>query len=211
MSHPLSRPRAGSGYTAVEVMLAITVLMIGSAGVMSMQKASIQGNFDARKLDLANSIAHDWLERLTSDAALWTLPAVGVGGANNFSNAKWLGNYPLGVWYLPALPGNQSTAEGNSPAFDILGRDLAVGNAANTAFCVHVNVSQLAQDAQANPLLLRATVIVFWPKFLAQSGTIPAGYCTSWFDVAAAEAANPGTWHMVYATTAIRRTPLQTL
>lgn len=58
-SRASSRPRTGRGYTAIEVMLAITVLMIGSAGVMSMQKASIQGNFDARRLDLANSIAHD--------------------------------------------------------------------------------------------------------------------------------------------------------
>ena len=48
------RGRLGRGYTAVEVMLAITVLLISTAGVMAMQTASIQGNLDARKLDVAN-------------------------------------------------------------------------------------------------------------------------------------------------------------
>jgi Tfp pilus assembly protein PilV len=191
-------------------MLAMTVLMIGTAGVMSMQKSSIQGNLDARKLDMANSIAHDWLERLTADGTAWTLPANNVTGANNFTNTKWLaqGLASPNQFFLPALPGNQATAEGFSPAFDILGRDLAQGNAANAAFCVHVNVSQLAQDSQAQPLLLRATVLVFWPEQLVQSGAIPAGYCTTWFDVAAAEAAHTGTWHMIYASTAIRKNPI---
>jgi hypothetical protein len=208
---PLARARASRGYTAIEVLLAMTVLMIGSASVMSMQKASIQGNLDARKLDMANSIAHEWLERLTADAMAWTLP-VTSGAASNLGNTQWLGTGLASPtkFLLPPVPGNQATAEGLSPAFDILGRDLAMGNAANAAFCVHVNVVQIAQDTLAppNPTLLRATVLVFWPKQLVQSGSIPAGYCTTWFDVAAAEAAQTGTWHMVYASTAIRKTPI---
>jgi prepilin-type N-terminal cleavage/methylation domain-containing protein len=199
--------RTSRGYTAIEVMLAMTVLLIGSAGVMSMQKASIQGNLDARKLDIANSIAHDWLERLTTDAMEWTLPAMNVNGANNFVNTTWLqtGWNNQGVFFLPTLPSSQAAAEGMSPAFDILGRDLA---SANPVFCVHVNIVQIAQDAQANPNLLRATVLVFWPKQLVQSGAVPSNFCGSYFDVASAEAANPGTWHMVYASTAIRKNPI---
>src|SRR5580658_5036861 len=102
-----SSPRFRStrrGYTAVEVLLAMTVLLIGSAGVMSMQKSSIQSNLDARKLDIANSIAHDWLERLTADATQWTLPATNVNGVNNFGNTKWLSAAPFGTWFLPAIP-----------------------------------------------------------------------------------------------------------
>lgn len=210
---PRPRPPASRGYTAVEVMLAMTVLLIGSASVMTMQKTSIQSNMDARKLDIANSIAHDWIERLTADAALWTLPSTNFPGASNQSSTKWLTNYSASAPatpFLPTLPSSQATAEGNSPAFDILGRDLASGNAANAAFCVHVSLLQLALDTMSpqNPVLFRATVIVFWPKFLAQSGAIPAGFCTTYFDVAAAEAAHPGTWHIIYATTAIRRTPI---
>ena len=59
------RVRASTrAYTAVEVMLSIVVLGVGAAGVMSMQQASIQGNADAHMLDVGNSIARTWLERL---------------------------------------------------------------------------------------------------------------------------------------------------
>jgi type II secretory pathway pseudopilin PulG len=214
MMNVRTRPRlARRGYTAVEVMLAMTVLMIGSAGVMSMQKSSIQSNLDARKLDIANSIAHDWLERLTTDATQWTLPSNNVATTvgNNFGNTKWLSSHAFGSWWEPAIPTSYGSpgAEGNSPAFDILGRDLDVADAPNAVFCTHVKIDQLAVDAAANPLLLRATVIVFWRKQLVTSNPTPGGNCTGWFDVAQDEAAAPGTWHIIYATTAIRKNALQ--
>jgi Prokaryotic N-terminal methylation motif len=210
-TRPLTTMRsrlARRGYTAIEVMLAMTVLMIGSAGVMTMQKVAVQSNLDARKLDIANSIMHDWLERLTADSMQWTLPSNNISGAPNLVNTKWL-SQPLGFWFLPALPGGYPAAEGNSPAFDILGRDLDAANAANAVFCTHVKLDQIAVDSSNNPTLLRATVIVFWRKFLVTSEMTPTGNCQSYFDVAANEATNPGTWHIIYATTAIRKNPIQ--
>jgi Prokaryotic N-terminal methylation motif len=194
------------GYTAVEVMLAMTVLMIGSAGVMTMQKVAVQSNLDARKLDVANSIAHDWLDRLTTDATQWTLPSNSVVGASNLPNTTWL-SQPWGTWFLPAVPG-APPAEGLSPAFDILGRDLSGADMANTVFCTHVRLDLIGQDAQLNPSMLRATVIVFWPKQLVQSEPVAGGNCASYFDVAADEAANPGSWHIIYASTAVRKNTL---
>jgi prepilin-type N-terminal cleavage/methylation domain-containing protein len=207
-----SSPRFRStrrGYTAVEVMLAMTVLLIGSAGVMTMQKASIQSNLDARKLDIANSIAHDWLERLSADATQWTLPTIPTNLSSNLGNTTWLNRHDTG-WFLPSVPGGYPAAEGNSPAFDILGRDLALADAPNAIFCVHVKLDQIAQDALALPLLLRATVVVFWRKQLVTStSTATSGSnCTSAsnsFDPALDESNNPGTWHIIYATTAIRK------
>jgi hypothetical protein len=204
----LARRARRAGYTAIEVMLAMTVLMIGTAGVMTMQKAAVQANLDARKLDVANSIAHDWLERLTADAMQWTLPSNSVAGAANLVNTKWL-SLPWGVWFLPALPGAFPAAEGSSPAFDILGRDLPAPNVTSAIFCTHVRLDQMAVDVSGNPSLLRATVIVFWPKQLVQSTPTPGGNCTGYFDVAADEAANPGTWHIIYASTAIRKNTVQ--
>jgi prepilin-type N-terminal cleavage/methylation domain-containing protein len=217
MTRTLPARPSRRGYTAVEVLLAMTVLLIGSAAVMSMQKVSIQANLDARKLDIANSIAHTWLERLSTDATSWTLPAQNVTGTNNFNNTKWLipggsgGQVGFGSWFLPTAPGSYGSpgAEGNSPAFDILGRDLDATDAANAVFCTHVKIDPLAFDASANPLLLRATVIVFWQKQLVYSTATPGGNCTAWFDVASDEAANPGTWHIIYATTAIRKNTVQ--
>jgi hypothetical protein len=201
------------GYTTVEVLLAMTVLLIGSAGVMTMQKAAIQSNLDARKLDIANSIAHDWLERLSADATQWTTPVIPTILTSNLGNTKWLqlytnpGNGP-GTWFLPTVPGGYPAAEGNSPAFDILGRDLASADAPNAIFCTHVKLDQIAQDSLGNPVLLRATVLVFWRKQLvwSTSTATSSSNCTSGsFDPTVDEAANPGTWHIVYATTAIRK------
>ena len=208
------------GYTAVEVLLAMTVLLIGSASVMSMQKSAIQSNLDARKFDIANSIAHDWLERLQTDATQWTLPGApgsGLPGVSNFVNTKWLtpggtgGNGAFGAWFEPTIPGTYGSpgAEGNSPAFDILGRDLDLADARNAVFCTHVKIDQLELDAGGFPLLLRATVIVFWQKQLVTSASPLGGNCLAHFDVVADEAAHPGSWHIIYVTTPIRKNPVQ--
>jgi prepilin-type N-terminal cleavage/methylation domain-containing protein len=202
--------KAQRGYTAIEVMLSMTVLLIGSAAVMSMQKSAIQSNLDARKLDLANAIAHTWIERLQTDATQWTLPSTNITGGSNFSNTKWLSSNAFGTWFEPPVPASYGSpgAEGNSPAFDILGRDLDAVDAPNAVFCTHMKIDQLATDSSGLPTLLRATVLVFWQKQLVTSSGTPAGNCSAWFDVAVDEAAHPGTWHIIYASTAIRKNPL---
>ena len=48
--------------------MAMTVMAIGGAAVMTMQKTSVTGNLDARKADVANSIARTWVERLQRDS-----------------------------------------------------------------------------------------------------------------------------------------------
>ena len=82
---------ARRGYTAVEVLMAMTVMAIGAAAVMTMQKTSVQGNLDARKTDIANSIARTWVERLQRDAMQWTLPEHRLSHARTTSrNAQLL-------------------------------------------------------------------------------------------------------------------------
>src|SRR5271154_1609339 len=93
---------APRGYTAVEVLMAMTVMTIGAAAVMSMQKTSIQGNLDARKTDMANSIARMWVERLERDAMQWTLPSAQNPTGNNFAGALLLASPTYGAWGLPS-------------------------------------------------------------------------------------------------------------
>ncbi len=193
--------RAGRGYTAVEVMLAITVLLISSAGVMSMQKAAIQGNLDARRLDVANSIARVWLDRLTTDATTWNSTS-GI----TLTNTMWIkDNLDTGAFMTPAaLPAG---APIYSPAFDILGRDLPNPGDPTAVYCVHVKLDTMATTTTtpAGPVLLRATVLVFWPKNLLFAAGAPANpLCPGPTDVAAVEAAT-GTYHMLFATEALRR------
>jgi prepilin-type N-terminal cleavage/methylation domain-containing protein len=201
------------GYTAVEVLLAMTVLAIGAAGVMSMQTGAIQGNLDARKLDVANSIARDWLERLRRDATVWTLPGGPFPAVNNFPNATLISanaGAPTGAWFLPPIPGAYP-AEGQSPAFDMLGRDLAATDLAIAVFCVNAKIDVVSYDqGGAIPELVRATVRVFWLKQLAWSAPPPV-FCAPGVDPVAIESApaTQGTFHIAFASTVIRRNTVQ--
>ncbi len=198
-----------AGYTAVEVLMAMTVMAIGAAAVISMQRASMQGDLDARETDLANSIARTWVERLQKDAMQWTLPSSVDPGDNNFANAQLLAPNVTGKWFLPtAYLSNTPTW---SPGFDILGRDLDGTSVANAFFCANVRLTWLVAPAlPGEPGLLRADVRVLWPRGLYNSpvGGSAAGFCTA----AVAGLDDPNTYslgqqppyHAIYLTTTIK-------
>jgi hypothetical protein len=188
------------------VGLALTVLLISMAGVMSMQKASIQGNNDARMLDMANSIAREWQERLRRDAMTWTQPDEGGTATENWSSNTFLisqlgtGANVGAFQYLSAPTTGYTTAmpAGYSRAFDILGRDVPFNGTTypNAVFCAQARGDWLLQDQ-----LLRTEVRVYW---LAQMMTAPSGkFCVS----DSPDVNSAATYHFVYATTAVRRTP----
>jgi prepilin-type N-terminal cleavage/methylation domain-containing protein len=183
---------AKRGFTAVEVLIAMTIMVIGAAAVMSMQKASVLGNLDARKTDVANSIARTWIERLQRDSMQWTLPNAINQAGSNFANAKLLNHLDSG-WSLP----KDYLASGNSYAFDILGRDLQVADIGSAQFCVDVQLTTLVTNE-----LFRVQVRVSWPRGI---NSVPAGFCT----------ANMGTrpdmtlYHAIYVTTAVKENPAQ--
>lgn len=228
-SHTAPKPLAASrkrararGYTAIEVLMGMTVFAIGAASVIAMQRASVQGNADARKLDIANGIARQWIERLRRDAALWTQP----GDLSKTVYLQQTGNY-YGKWAMPegagsaACPsgttGTYSNADGKCPAFDIFGRDLAKDHYKEAAFCVNIWLDSASQDGGTADLI-RADVRVYWPRQLAQSANAPyasgttAGFC----DLGALSSANgpdgasggTGVYHFVYASTMLRMAPI---
>lgn len=194
--------RKNKGFTAIEVMLALTLLAIGTAGVIAMEQASIDGNYDARRLDVANSILRLWTERLRRDGALWTMPNPENPLTNNrVSAALLLANVDAdptaASWHLP------TAREGDTlplmPQFDLLGRDiLTTDTTTPVMFCVHTRLSWLVSED-----LMRAEVRVFWPK-----GSQAMTDCAS--DPAAGWESLPATiakYHFVYGVTAIRRNP----
>jgi prepilin-type N-terminal cleavage/methylation domain-containing protein len=203
----LPRPLA-RGYTVVEVLLAMTVLTIGASAVMSMQKASMQGNLDARRTDVANGIARMWMERIRKDAMSWTLPSpASPGSASNFASASLLGHAGTG-WFLPTdyLPATAPFAS-ISPGFDMLGRDVptVAGLTSTTAppiFCVHMSETWLVQNA-VNPTdsLLRVDLRVVWRRGITTS-TYAAGPCDT--AVATAKIPDPSLYASLYMTTAVR-------
>ena len=194
-----SNPRRSRGFTSIEVMLSLAILAIGAAGVISMQRGAIQGNVDARRLDMANSIAREWVERLRRDSMMWTLPNQANLATNNIAQAKLLANID-GTWHLPNQRIGETAVKApnvplNSPGFDILGFDQATLDSTNTnvMFCVNTRMTVLVPGS-----LIRAEVKVFYPRGV--DVTPAAGFC----------AADPTTddtnlYHYVYAVTAIRK------
>ena len=189
-----ARRRWGRGYTAVEILIAMTVMSIGAAAVISMQRASVQGNLDARKSDIANTIARTWVERLERDAMQWTQPGPTNPAGNNLATALVLNDgLAQGVWFQPT---DYLASWGWSPGFDILGRDIPTSDALNTAiFCTNVRLTWLNTTHD----LIHADVRVVWARGIT-SNTSPCTLVAN---------ANPDTtqYQAVYLTTALRGNP----
>ena len=197
------------GYTAVEVLSAMTLFAIGAAGVIGMQKVTIQGGQDARRLDIATNIAHEWTARLQRDAMVWTLPSNKNRTTENLSlNTRWIKNVSVGACNPPAFcnpalpPGGQEG--GFSPAFDIFGRDRPAGSG-DHAFCVQYRLwwgrplgTAPAFNEQAT---INADIRVFWTRLELS----PIGDCAA--PVVSPDAPTANTvYHFVYASTVLRST-----
>jgi prepilin-type N-terminal cleavage/methylation domain-containing protein len=201
----LARPRRRArrqarGYTVIEVLMAMTVLAIGGAGVITMQKTSVSANVEARKADIANSIGRMWIERLRADAMGWTTPNATNAKSNmgGYLNGN-VGNAPLApAWFVPAVtksPGDGTTTM--SAGFDILGRDQPAGSIADANFCVNIALTWLDTSAD----MIRADVRVIWPVGINVAP--PADYCVAAaaLDPNLASTSTSLVFHEIYLTT----------
>lgn len=179
--------------------MSLTLLLIGSIGVMEMQRAAVQGNADARELDVASSIARAWLERASRDSTLWTPSTVAVTPPSNLQYALVDAENVTGQWFVPkarlVAQGQQSDVE--SAGFDILGQDVDSLTAPGLRYCTNMRITPLTLDQT----LLRVEVRVFWPRNLTVAPD--PNYCNN---------APPATldtdtqkYHFVYAATAVRQ------
>jgi len=190
------------GYTLVEVLSAMTLFAIGAAGVIGMQRTTILGGDDARKMDLATNIAHEWMARFHRDAAFWTKPSPSDASNNNINETKWIAKAD-GVastdWLTPAF--DNAKPEGNSPFFDFFGRDRPAGS--DHVFCTQYRLSWISPIGTAPKLRLtsqiRIDVRVFWARL--DNGIV--GNCAA-PPVAPSDPAAKQYYHFVYAATAVR-------
>ncbi|HVH47923.1 MAG TPA: prepilin-type N-terminal cleavage/methylation domain-containing protein [Labilithrix sp.] len=195
----LTKRRARRGYTVVEVLSAMTLFAIGAAGVIGMQRATIQGGMDARNFDIATNIAREWQGRLQRDALQWTEPN-SIVSASNLDSTLWLDAANIGGgWIVPAA-GPQ--VHGYSAAFDILGHDIDP-TSVDHVFCTQYRLAWIATQgapAAANiTAIIRAEIRVFWARL--ENGTADCSNTT------VEAAATKDKHHFVYVTTAIRGNP----
>jgi len=213
----MMRLRNQRGYTAVEVLAAMMVFSIGAAGVIGMQKVSIAGNEDARRFDVANNIANEWTSRLQRDAMSWTKPNELDRTTENWAATKFLTDIGAagctGVnWCLAGMSGgfpSGAAVPGNSPAFDLFGRDLPkAGGGVEHFYCTQYRLNWIADPgscpgtSSGEPCitaLMRAEIRVFWNR-------LEAGPITDCEGVAAPD---PVKHHIFYTTTAIRENALK--
>jgi type IV pilus modification protein PilV len=90
---------SGSGFSLIEVMIALVVLLVGMLGVMSMQYYAVGGNKSSRELRVATNMSGDLIEVMKSTdyasiaASTDTPLAVGetsLSGGVNFTRSWWV-------------------------------------------------------------------------------------------------------------------------
>jgi prepilin-type N-terminal cleavage/methylation domain-containing protein len=163
-----------AGYTLIEVMTAVVVMTIGSAGILAMQGATTRSNQDAYESGVAANFAATWLERLKRDARQWT-----ETGNAALANTRYLngtiatdrtaaGYVPPYFVPTPLLAGAVAL---ESPGADYFGFDTV--DPARIHYCVNVSLVlahaynptgaplNLAQDANA----IQASVRVWWYRW----------------------------------------------
>ena len=203
------------GYTAVEILSAMTLFAIGAAGVIGMQKVSINGSADARRFDIGSNIANEWLYRLQRDAAFWTLPNNDDRTHQNIDQTRYLAPVFTGSpaactgtgWCTPPWPATSNDA----PAFDVLGHDRPAG-AGDHFYCVQYRLNWIAnpwstpkcnaQNSNLEPCvtgLVRAEVRVYWARLergpINDCGSAPGNNPD----------ATPTNYHFIYAATTVRQ------
>lgn len=215
-----SRRSRARGYTAIEVLVAMTLFAVGTASVLSLQRASIVGSSDARRNDVATAVGSEWIERLRQDSLAWTLPsAADPGGPSNIATATKLlapggtlavvlgptGTSDAGAetdWITAPIP---ATVAGlldlGTPAYDLVGRPLTtldIGGAPPQPpqICVQYRLQWIIPDS-----LIRAEVRVL---YLAAGGAIG---CTPGTGNPTTPPGFPNGFRSVNFTTSLRQNP----
>lgn len=197
----ISRRRSSRGYTAVEVLSAMTLLAIGASGVIGMQRVTLQGSEDARRFDIGGNIVNEWLSRLQRDSAQWDKPNAGDLTTNNLAATQFLSQIgPCGNNWCNPPPSPFPAPNTVSGSFDIFGRDLQLP-ATTATYCAQYRLQWIAPIGAGpsfNPAaLMRAEVRVFWSRLERN----PIGDCST------ATPDDPNAfklYHFVYATTMVR-------
>jgi len=197
--------RRARGYTVIEVMIALTLLAIGTSGIIAMQKVTSVTNRESRNLVIANQIARTWMERLRTDAVQWNSPSPANSTSDLDTDTVWLKKV-TGNWERPV-----DDIRG-SPTADAFGNDVRDAQADTGSFCTNVRLNWLVGPAGAGvapPFLLRAEVRVYWLRDGGPGGLDDKTVCDPGMTNLDAVSPAVDRYHFVYITSAIAQNMAQ--
>lgn len=150
--------RRKRGFTIIEVVVAMGVMVVGVMAVVSLQTHTVKVNSLARQMSTANQIAQTWLERMKQDAHRWNQPGDPLGTPTPIqalAQTQWL-------QAVNAVPGRFQTvpvSASSSGAFDFQGNEIVLGAAGAPFFCVGFKPAWVYIGHA-----IRIDVRVFWPR-----------------------------------------------
>jgi type IV pilus assembly protein PilV len=195
--------------------MSMSILALGVSGIVAMQKVTVNSNRHARNLALANQISQAWIDELRADAVAWNHPSAS-NKSSDLGQTHWLSTLSSAgggstEWILPTWV----AARQFGPGFDVLGKPVNTGSAANNVyvrFCTHIRLSWLYRDTGSGIAnestvvgngLIRAEVRVFWLRD-GQTLHVGGNACGGSTPVATIGAATDR-YHFVYNVSAIRQ------
>lgn len=197
------RRHGARGFTVVELVMSLSVLAIGVAGIVGMQHVTIGANRHAKNLSIATRIGQAWLDALETDAALWT---VTNGASTLATTTTWLKATPspgVADWAVPA----HSAQRAFGPGFSALGSPIdPAASPQLVQFCTQIRLTFVKPEMTGGTLsgsgVIRTQVRVFWRR--DDSAPAPDGSDLCSVDRAALDA-NIDSYHVVYFTSAVRQ------
>lgn len=149
-----------SGFTLIEVMIAIGIMTVGSLGILSMHQAVTNANRSAHEMNTGLAITERWIERIERDTLSWTeegLTTSSLSGTAYLSEIA--GTVTSTDWFRPS-PSDSSESYG----FDFRGKDTR--DAGQIKYCTNLRLHWIRQGSSA-----RVDIRTFWFR----AGHMPGG------------------------------------
>jgi prepilin-type N-terminal cleavage/methylation domain-containing protein len=179
-----------SGFTLVEVMIAIGIMTVGSLGILGMHQSVSNANKNALEMNTALAITERWIERIERDSISWKERDFNSPSlvATDYLSAM-AGQVAPTAWFRPSP---SSTDE--SYGFDHFGDDVASGDPAK--YCTNLRLSWLRQGSS-----IRVDIRTFWYRegHMVGNATHPDWVTGAAFQGADCDAATADGWGLVAA------------
>lgn len=167
-----------TGFTLIEVMIAIGIMTVGSLGILAMHQGVSQANRTALEMNTALAITERWVERVERDSLSWTEQGLTSNSLDTTDHLQKLKNIGSATnWFKPTPP------PGESFDFDYFGDDVTgTSNANPPKYCTNLRLSWLRQGSSA-----RVDIRTFWFR----EGYAPGGAAhPNWVSGSAFQGAN---------------------